>query len=129
MATTATLAGSERVRTPWTEVWRKFRRQHVALAAGAFVVYIGTHGDRGAHRADVILPSGAYTEISGLYVNTEGRVQRSDRAAFPPGDAREGWAIFRALSEVLGKTLPYNSLSALRAALVAAHPHFDPAWV
>ncbi len=96
----------------------------IDVAAGAFVVYIGTHGDRGAHRADVILPSGAYTEISGLYVNTEGRVQRSDRAAFPPGDAREGWAIFRALSEVLGKTLPYNSLSALRAALVAAHPHF-----
>jgi NADH-quinone oxidoreductase subunit G len=96
----------------------------IDVAPGAFVVYIGTHGDRGAHRADVILPSAAYPEMSGLYVNTEGRVQRSDRAAFPPGDAREGWAIFRALSDVLGKRLPFDSLSALRAALVAAHPHF-----
>ena len=96
----------------------------IDVAPGAFVVYIGTHGDRGAHRADVILPSAAYPEMSGLYVNTEGRVQRSDRAAFPPGDAREGWAIFRALSDVLGKRLPFDSLAQLRAALVAAHPHF-----
>jgi NADH-quinone oxidoreductase subunit G len=96
----------------------------IDVTPGAFVVYIGTHGDRGAHRADVILPSAAYTEMSGLYVNTEGRVQRSDRASFPPGDAREGWAIFRALSAVLGKTLPFDSLAALRDALVAAHPHF-----
>ena len=96
----------------------------IDVTPGAFVIYIGTHGDRGAHRADVILPSAAYTEMSGLYVNTEGRVQRSDRAAFPPGDAREGWAIFRALSDVLGKKLPYDSLAQLRAALVAAHPHF-----
>jgi NADH-quinone oxidoreductase subunit G len=96
----------------------------IDVAPGAFVVYIGTHGDRGAHRADVILPSAAYTEMSGLYVNTEGRVQRSDRASFPPGDAREGWAIFRALSDVLGKKLPFDSLAQLRAALVVAHPHF-----
>ncbi len=96
----------------------------IDVTPGATVVYIGTHGDRGAHRADVILPSAAYTEMSGLYVNTEGRVQRSDRAAFPPGDAREGWAIFRALSDVLGKKLPYDSLGALRAALISAHPHF-----
>ncbi|MDE2364681.1 MAG: NADH-quinone oxidoreductase subunit G [Hyphomicrobiales bacterium] len=96
----------------------------IDVAPGAFVVYIGTHGDRGAHRADVILPSAAYTEASGLYVNTEGRVQRADRAGFPPGDAREGWAIFRALSDVLGKKLPFDSLAQLREALVAAHPHF-----
>ncbi len=75
----------------------------IDVAPGAFVVYIGTHGDRGAHRADVILPGAAYTEKSGLYVNTEGRVQMAARAAFPPGDAREDWAILRALSDVLGK--------------------------
>jgi NADH-quinone oxidoreductase subunit G len=92
---------------------------------GAFVVYIGTHGDRGAHRADVILPGAAYTEKSGLYVNTEGRVQMAARAAFPPGDAREDWAILRALSDVAGQRLPYDSLPALRAALFKAHPHLQ----
>ena len=85
---------------------------------GTFVVYIGTHGDRGAHRADVILPGAAYTEKSGIYVNTEGRVQMANRAAFPPGEAREDWAILRALSDVLGKKLPYDSLAALRAGAV-----------
>jgi NADH-quinone oxidoreductase subunit G len=95
----------------------------VEIAPGAFVVYIGTHGDRGAHRADVILPGAAYPEKSGLYVNTEGRVQMGLRAAFPPGDAREDWAILRALSDALGARLPYDSLSALRQALYAAHPH------
>ena len=78
----------------------------------AFVVYLGTHGDAGAHRADVILPGAAYTEKSGTYVNTEGRVQMTDRAAFPPGEAREDWAILRALSDVLGKRLPFDSLGA-----------------
>src|SRR4029077_9345143 len=78
---------------------------------GTFVVYIGTHGDRGAHRADVILPAAAYTEKSGIYVNTEGRVQMTGRAAFPPGEAREDWAIMRALSEALGKKLGYDSLA------------------
>src|SRR4051812_10093350 len=92
----------------------------VEIAPGAFTVYIGTHGDQGAHRADVILPSAAYTEKSGLYVNTEGRVQMAARAAFPPGDAREDWAIIRALSEVLGHKLSYDSLSAVRAALFKA---------
>ena len=72
---------------------------------------IGTHGDRGAHRADVILPGAAYTEKQALYVNTEGRVQMANRAAFPPGDAREDWAIIRALSDVMGQQLPYNSLA------------------
>jgi NADH-quinone oxidoreductase subunit G len=95
----------------------------VDVAPGAFTVYIGTHGDRGAHRADVILPGAAYTEKSGLYVNTEGRVQMGGRAAFPPGDAREDWAILRALSDTLGHKLPYDSLGGLRAALFAAHPH------
>jgi NADH-quinone oxidoreductase subunit G len=90
---------------------------------GTFVVYIGTHGDRGAHRADVILPGAAYTEKSGIYVNTEGRVQMANRAAFPPGEAREDWAIIRALSEALGKKLPYDSLPALRQALFKAAPH------
>jgi NADH-quinone oxidoreductase subunit G len=89
----------------------------------AFVVYIGTHGDAGAHRADVILPGAAYTEKSGTYVNTEGRVQMAERAVFPPGDAREDWAIFRALSAVIGKPLPFNSLSELRAKLYAEFPH------
>ena len=89
---------------------------------GAFVVYIGTHGDRGAHRADVILPGAAYTEKTGIYVNTEGRPQFAERAVFPPGDAREDWAILRALSDALGARLPYDSLAALRAALAAAHP-------
>jgi NADH-quinone oxidoreductase subunit G len=93
------------------------------VAPGPCTVYIGTHGDRGAHRADVILPGAAYTEKSGLYVNTEGRVQMGARAAFPPGDAREDWAILRALSDVLGHKLPYDSLSGLRTALFAAHPH------
>ncbi|MBI1866735.1 MAG: NADH-quinone oxidoreductase subunit G [Methylocystis sp.] len=94
----------------------------IDVEPGAFVVYIGTHGDRGAHRADVILPGAAYTEKSGLYVNTEGRVQASSRAAFPPGDAREDWAILRALSGALGRPLPFDSLTQLRAKLVAAHP-------
>ncbi|MGZ8403856.1 MAG: molybdopterin-dependent oxidoreductase, partial [Rhodoplanes sp.] len=94
----------------------------IEVAPGAFVVYIGTHGDRGAHRADVILPAATYTEKSGLYVNTEGRVQLAARAGFPPGDAREDWAILRALSDPLGHRLPYDSLAQLRVALFNAHP-------
>jgi NADH-quinone oxidoreductase subunit G len=88
----------------------------------AFVVYIGTHGDAGAHRADVILPGAAYTEKSGTWVNTEGRVQLAMRAAFPPGDARDDWSILRALSGVLGRKLPFDSLLELRARLYEAHP-------
>ena len=90
---------------------------------GTFVIYIGTHGDRGAHRADVILPGAAYTEKSAIYVNTEGRVQMSGRAAFPPGEAREDWAVVRALSEAMGKKLPYDSLATLRQAIFKAVPH------
>jgi NADH-quinone oxidoreductase subunit G len=95
----------------------------IEVAPGAFVVYIGTHGDRGAARADVVLPGAAYPEKSATYVNTEGRVQMATRASFPPGDAREDWAILRALSDVLGKKLPYDSLAALREALYKALPH------
>ena len=95
----------------------------IDIAPGAFVVYIGTHGDKGAHRADVILPGAAYTEKTGIYVNTEGRPQFADRAVFPPGEAREDWAILRALSERLGAKLGYDSLGGLRAALAAAYPH------
>src|SRR5258705_8265425 len=91
---------------------------------GAFVVYQGTHGDAGAHRADVILPGAAYTEKSGLYVNSEGRVQLAGRATFPPGDAKEDWAILRALSAVARKQLPYDDLDALRRAIIADAPHF-----
>ncbi len=92
--------------------------------AAKFTVYIGSHGDNGAHGADVILPAAAYTEKSGTWVNTEGRVQMGNRAGFAPGDAREDWAIIRALSDVLGKKLPFDSLGELRGKLYAAFPHF-----
>jgi NADH-quinone oxidoreductase subunit G len=91
----------------------------------AFVVYQGHHGDTGAHRADVVLPGAAYTEKPGTYVNTEGRVQLGQRAGYPPGDAREDWAILRALSERLGKTLPYDTLDQVRARLVAVNKTFS----
>ncbi len=90
----------------------------------AFVVYQGHHGDTGAHRADVVLPGAAYTEKPGTYVNTEGRVQLGQRAGYPPGDAREDWAILRALSERLGKMLPYDTLDQVRARLVAVNKTF-----
>jgi NADH-quinone oxidoreductase subunit G len=93
------------------------------IGAGPFVIYQGSHGDRGAHRADIILPAAAYTEEQGLFVNTEGRPQLALRASFPPGEAKENWAILRALSAELGATLPYDSLAALRRKLVAEVPH------
>ncbi len=92
------------------------------LFADTFKVYIGHHGDAGAAAADVILPGAAYTEKSGTYVNLEGRVQRGERAVFPPGDAREDWAILRALSDVMGKALPFDTLDALRVAMARAVP-------
>jgi NADH-quinone oxidoreductase subunit G len=99
----------------------------IDIAPGAFVVYQGSHGDRGAHRADVILPGAAYTEKNGTYVSTEGRVQRARRAVFPPGEAAEDWAILRALSDRLGHTLPFDRLDELRAAMTTAVPHLgDP---
>ena len=93
-------------------------------ASDAFRIYLGSHGDAGAHAADLILPGAAYTEKDGLYVNLEGRVQMGQRAVFPKGEAREDWTILRALSERLGKTLPYDSLDQLRARLFAEHPTF-----
>jgi NADH-quinone oxidoreductase subunit G len=94
----------------------------VNVEAGRFTVYIGTHGDRGVRHADVILPAAAYTEKAGIYVNLEGRVQRALKATQPPGDAREDWTIFRALSSVLGTKLPYDDLSALRQRIAAEWP-------
>jgi NADH-quinone oxidoreductase subunit G len=93
------------------------------IPAGAKVVYQGSHGDRGAHRADIILPAAAYPEEAGLFVNTEGRPQLAFRASFPPGEARENWAILRALSAEVGATQPWNTLADLRRAMVAAVPH------
>jgi NADH-quinone oxidoreductase subunit G len=95
----------------------------VEIAGNPFVIYQGSHGDRGAHRADVILPGATYTEESGIFVNTEGRPQMAARAGFAPGDAKENWAILRALSAELGQVLPYDSLAQLRSALFAEFPH------
>jgi NADH-quinone oxidoreductase subunit G len=95
----------------------------IDIPAGPFVIYHGSHGDRGAHRADVVLPGAAYTEQQAIFVNTEGRPQMAFRAGFPPGEAKEDWAILRALSQQAGATLPFDTLPQLRAALFAAHPH------
>jgi len=96
----------------------------MGLLGNAFVVYQGSHGDDGAHRADVILPAATYTEKDATYVNMEGRVQRTKRAVFPVGNAKEDWKILRALSDVLGKPLPYNNLEQLRARMEKIAPHF-----
>ena len=96
----------------------------VAHLGRAFIVYQGSHGDAGAHHADVVLPGAAYTEKDGLYANFEGRVQRGRRAAFPPGEAKEDWTILRALSDVLGVRLPYDNRAQLLAALEKDTPHF-----
>ncbi|WP_027243613.1 NADH-quinone oxidoreductase subunit NuoG [Leisingera daeponensis] len=105
------------------EVIYNFGADEVEIDAGAFVIYQGSHGDRGAHRADVILPGAAYTEENGLFVNTEGRPQLAMRAAFAPGEAKENWAILRALSAEAGAKLGYDSLAQLRQALVGEVPH------
>ena len=89
----------------------------LSKTSAATVIYVGSHGDAGASRADIILPSAAYTEMAATYVNTEGRVQVTSKAVQPKGEAREGWAIFRALSDVMGKTLPYDTVEALRESL------------
>jgi NADH-quinone oxidoreductase subunit G len=104
------------------EVIYNLGSDEVDIADGPFVIYQGSHGDRGAHRADIILPSAAYTEEQGLFVNTEGRPQLALRAGFPPGEAKENWAILRALSAEMDATLPYDSLAQLRQAVVAAAP-------
>jgi NADH-quinone oxidoreductase subunit G len=90
--------------------------------AGTFVIYMGTHGDRGVHGADVILPGAAYTEKHGTWVNTEGRPQRAKLAVFPPGEAKEDWKILRALSEVLGETLPFDTMADVRRRMAEIAP-------
>ena len=105
------------------EVIYNLGADEVDIAPGAVVIYQGSHGDRGAHRADIILPGACYTEENGLFVNTEGRPQLAMRANFAPGEGKENWAILRALSAELGKTQPWDSLAALRRALIAAVPH------
>jgi NADH-quinone oxidoreductase subunit G len=90
----------------------------------SFIIYQGHHGDAGAHHADIVLPGAAYTEKYGIYLNTEGRVQHASRAAFPPGEAREDWAIIRAVSGAVGKSIGLDSLAELRAALCEELPHF-----
>jgi NADH-quinone oxidoreductase subunit G len=100
---------------PTNTTCRPWARQWSSMSAA--------HGDAGAHRADVILPGATYTEKSATYVNTEGRVQMAARAVFPPGEAKEDWAIIRALSSAIGRPLPFNSLGALRSAIYAEYPH------
>lgn len=90
--------------------------------SGAFKVYVGHHGDAGARQADLVLPAAAYPEKHGTYVNLEGRVQRGEKASFPPGQAREDWTIFRAVSDLLGKPLPFDRFDQLRAAMIADVP-------
>ncbi|MEP3920985.1 NADH-quinone oxidoreductase subunit NuoG [Ascidiaceihabitans sp.] len=105
------------------EVIYNLGADEVDVADGPFLIYQGSHGDRGAHRADIILPGAAYTEEPGIFVNTEGRPQLAQRAGFAPGEAKENWAILRALSAELNATLPYDSVAQLRAALVKDVPH------
>ena len=124
----ATSEGGLQAATDGAEVIYNLGADEVDIAAGSenggpFVIYQGSHGDRGASRADVILPGAAYTEENGLFVNTEGRPQLAMRAGFAPGEAKENWAILRALSGELGATLPWDSLAQLRSAILGAHPH------
>jgi NADH-quinone oxidoreductase subunit G len=119
----ATTEGGISAAIDGAEVIYNLGADEVEIADGAFVIYQGSHGDRGAHRADVILPGAAYTEENGLFVNTEGRPQLALRAGFAPGEAKENWAILRALSAEVGEALPYDSLAQLRSALIEAVPH------
>ena len=107
------------------EVIYNLGADEIDIPAGPFVIYQGSHGDRGAHRADLILPGAAWVEEPGIFVNTEGRPQLALRAGFAPGEAKENWAILRALSASMGKALPFDTLGALRAAMVAAAPVLD----
>ena len=119
----ATFEGGVSAALGSAEVVFNLGADEVQIAAGPVVIYQGSHGDRGAHRADIIFPSAAYTEENGLFVNTEGRPQLAVRAGFAPGEAKENWAILRALSAELVATLPFNSLAELRQSLLEAHPH------
>jgi NADH-quinone oxidoreductase subunit G len=119
----AVTEGGLQAATEGAEVIYNLGADEVEIAAGPFVIYQGSHGDRGANRADIILPGAAYTEENGLFVNTEGRPQLAFRAGFAPGEAKENWAILRALSAEVGQQLPWDSLAGLRAALVKEHPH------
>lgn len=109
--------------TDGAEVIYNLGADEIDIAAGPFVIYQGSHGDRGANRADIIFPAAAYTEENALFVNTEGRPQLAMRAGFAPGEAKENWAILRALSAELGATLAWDSLAALRSQIIAAQPH------
>ncbi|MGB0704580.1 MAG: NADH-quinone oxidoreductase subunit NuoG [Paracoccaceae bacterium] len=119
----ATCEGGVTAALESAEVVFNLGADEVEIAAGPMVIYQGSHGDRGAHRADIIFPSAAYTEENGLFVNTEGRPQLAVRAGFAPGEAKENWAILRALSAELAATLPFDSLAELRQSLLEAHPH------
>ncbi len=105
------------------EVIYNLGADEVDIDLGAYVIYQGSHGDRGAHRADLILPGACYTEENGLFVNTEGRPQLAMRANFAPGEGKENWAILRALSAELGQTQPWDSLAGLRREMIKAAPH------
>ena len=119
----AVTEGGLAVATEGAEVIYNVGADEVEIAAGPFVIYQGSHGDRGAMRADVIFPAAAYPEENALFVNTEGRPQLAMRAGFAPGEAKENWAILRAFSAEVGQTLVWDSLAVLRRAIVAAHPH------
>ena len=118
----AVTEGGLQAATDGAEVIYNLGADEVDIAAGPFVIYQGSHGDRGANRADIILPGAAYTEESGLFVNTEGRPQLAQRAGFAPGEAKENWAVLRALSAELGATLPWDTQVALRTRIVAEAP-------
>ena len=118
-----TTQGGLKAATEGAEVIYNLGADEVDIDAGAFVIYQGSHGDRGAHRADIILPGAAYTEEDGLFVNTEGRPQLALRAGFAPGEAKENWAVLRALSAELGSTLAWDSLAELRRSIITVHPH------
>lgn len=119
----ATTLGGMEAAIDGVDVIYNLGADEVKIDAGAFVIYQGSHGDRGAHRADIVLPGAAYTEENGLFANTEGRPQLAMRAGFAPGEAKENWAILRALSAELNATLGYDSLAQLRTALIAEVPH------
>ncbi|MCB1350865.1 MAG: molybdopterin-dependent oxidoreductase, partial [Maritimibacter sp.] len=119
----ATTEGGLEAATAEADVVFNLGADEIEIDAGPTVIYLGSHGDRGAHRADVILPAAAYTEETGIFVNTEGRPQLALRAGFPPGEAKETWAILRALSAEIGATQPWDTHSGLRSAMFNAVPH------